>query len=149
MNDNKDYVFHLNWQDREKNSFRVGFLAEIEKEFYFILSKRKTAESAYKIGFVGIPGFKVGEIYKSTELFDFFERRISSKRLEDPCEELAQSGGISMVDSFYLEQVSDTMLPKYKKIILKTYEIQCKKQELENNKQSIENKICFGDSSSR
>ncbi len=140
MSDNRDYIFHLDWQDIQKNSFRVGFLAQIEKEFYFILSERKIAESAYNRGFVGIPGFRAGEIYRSAELFDFFERRISNKNSENPCEELAKNKGVSMVDSFTLEEVPKKMLPKYRETILKAYEVQCKKQEMQKNRENFENK---------
>lgn len=138
MNDNRDYIFHLNWQDMQKNSFRVGFLAQIQKEYYFILSERKTAESAYNRGFVGIPGFKAGEIYKSAELFDFFERRISDKNAENPCEELLKNGGVSMVDSFTLEEASDKMASKYKETILEAYKVQCQKQEIEKRQETEE-----------
>ena len=124
MNNNREYIFYINWEDTEKNPYRVGFLAQLESEYYFIISDQKNAEAAYERGFIGIPGFNAGEIYKSSELFDFFKSRVLDKKSENPCEELSQTKGVSMVDSFSLEEVSDKMLNKYKVSILETYEMQ-------------------------
>lgn len=139
MSNNKDYVFHLNWEDRIKNAWRVGYLAQIDKEFYFVISSEKNAESAYANGFIGIPGFKPGEIYKSHELFDFFKNRILNKESDDPCSELLKNGGRSMVDSFSLEQVSEILLTKQKEILMEAYQKQEEIKKIrEKNRENTE-----------
>ena len=120
----KDYVFNLNWDDIKKNSIKVGCLAQINEEFYFVISTEKNAETAYQNGFIGIPGFKPGEIYKSQELFDFFKNRVLDKDSADPCEELSETKGISSIDSFSLEPVPDSLLKRQIEILLEAYEKQ-------------------------
>ena len=72
---NKDYIFYLNWGDKERNSFRVGFLAQIKNDFYLVIRDKEKTEndinqtSAYDSGFIGIPGFMPGRIYKSEVRF--------------------------------------------------------------------------------
>ena len=134
----QDYVFHLNWEDRYKNSFRVGILAEIDNIFYLVVREPKNAETAYSKGFVGIPGIKPGELYTSLELFDFFKSRILDKKSPNPCKELAISGGTLMTDSFSLEEINEKLKPKYTKSILKIKEISSKKNQLrpQNSRQS-------------
>lgn len=137
----KDYIFHINWDDRYKNSYRIGFLAEIEDYFYLVIKDEKKAERAYKNGFVGIPGLKTEEIYRSKELFDFFKSRISEgARKKNPSEELARSKAISMIDSFSVEEVPERMTKKYKEIILRTYELQSKKTQLQEERKKEEQK---------
>ena len=127
---NKDYIFYINWEDRDKNSFRVGYLAQIQNEFYFVIrgkdksGNESNEKSAYDRGFIGIPGFRPGEIYKSNELFDFFKNRILDKNSKDPCSELAQTKGISMIDSFYLEEIAERLFDKQKQVLLDAYEKQ-------------------------
>lgn len=134
---NKDYVFHINWNDRYRNSYRIGFLAELDEYFYLIIKDEKKAETAYKKGFLGIPGFKSEEVYKSRELFDFFKSRISEgARKKNPSEELAKNKGVSMIDSFSVEQVPERIAKKYKEIILRTSELQERKAQLENEGKS-------------
>jgi len=128
----KDYIFHLYWEDRFKNPYRVGILAQIDDLYYFIIKGEKRAEVAHKNGFRGIPGFKEDEVYRSQELFDFFKSRIIETYKKNPCEELAKTGATSMTDSFYVEEASERMVPKYKQIILKTYELQSKLKEEKN-----------------
>lgn len=138
---NKDYVFHINWDDRYKNSYRVGLLAELDECFYLIIKDGKKAETAYKNGFVGIPGFRSEEVYRSHELFDFFKSRISEgARKKNPSEELAKSKGISMIDSFSVEEAPERMTKKYKEIILKTYELQERKTQLQEEREKDEKK---------
>lgn len=131
--ENKDYVFHINWEDRHKQSYRVGILAQLDEYYYIILKNEENAKAAYKNGFIGIPGFKLEEIYRSQELFDFFKSRILQKNAQRPCEELALTRAKSMVDSYSVEPVSDKAVSKYKEIILKTYELQEKKRQLEES----------------
>lgn len=129
---NKDYIFHVNWDDRYKNSYRIGFLAELDDYFYLVIRDEKRAERAYRNGFVGIPGLKPEEIYRSRELFDFFKSRISEgARNKNPSEELAKNRGRSMIDSFSVEPVPERMAKKYKEKILEAYEVQSRKAQLE------------------
>lgn len=133
----KEYVFYLEWEDAEKESFKVGFLAEINKMFYFVISKKQSAELAYNKGFVGIPGFNPGEIYYSSELFDFFERRVLDKKGINPCTELAKTQGRSLVDSFYLEEVPMEKSDQYKKLIIDIVEMQQRKKIKDMKKRKI------------
>lgn len=128
---NKDYIFHINWADRYKASHRVGILAQIDELFYLIIRDEKKAEFAYKNGFVGIPGFKKEEIYKSSELFDFFKSRILDKKQNNVCEELLRTRGVSMIDSFSVEEILPRMVPKYREVILQAYELQIKKAQVQ------------------
>lgn len=138
---NKDYVFHINWDDRYKNAHRIGFLAELDECFYLIIRDKKRAETAYKNGFAGIPGFRSEEVYRSHELFDFFKSRISEgARKKNPSEELAKSRAISMIDSFSVEEVPERATQKYKEIILRTYELQERKTQLQEESEEDEKK---------
>lgn len=143
---NQDYVFHLNWEDRYKNSFRVGILAQIDSTFYLVVRESKNAETAYSKGFVGIPGIKPGELYTSSELFDFFKSRILDKKSPDPCKELATSGGILMTDSFSVEEINDKLKQKYTRVILKISELSNQKNQpiQKNDKESdVKNSSTF------
>lgn len=137
---NKDYVFHINWEDRHKLSYRVGILAQLDEYFYVIIKDQENAQMAYKNGFIGIPGFKVEEVYRSQELFDFFKSRVLHKNAQNPCEELVSTGAKSMIDSFSVEKIPDKVIPKYKGIILRAYELQQKKEQLQksNTEKDIE-----------
>lgn len=139
MENNKDYIFYLNWEDNIKNIRKVGYLAHIEDNFYLIISNKNNAETAYSNGFIGIPGFKSGEIYKSNELFDFFKNRISDKDSNDPCSELSKNEGKSMVDSFSLEEVPEMLADRQKQALLEAYQKQEELKELKNKeKEGIE-----------
>lgn len=133
-NIDRDYVFNVQWTDKYRNSYKVGLLAQIDKMFYFIMSSPKTAEAAYKKGFVGVPGFQAEEVYRSQELFDFFKGRILEDKSENPCEELAQNKGLSMIDSFSVEEVSERIAKKYKEAILRAYEVKVKSEELKSKR---------------
>ena len=131
---NKDYVFHINWEDRHKQSYRVGFLAQLDGYFYLIIKDQENAQTAYSNGFMAIPGLKVEEIYRSQELFDFFKNRILQKKGANPCEELAETGAKSMIDSYSLEKIPDGVARKYKAILLDAYELQEKKKCIQEEK---------------
>lgn len=138
MENKKDYIFNLNWEDIKKNSIKVGCLAQVDGEYYFVISNERNAETAYENGFIGIPGFKPGEIYKSQRLFDFFRNRILNKESDDPCAELAGTKGMSRVDSFWLEPVSDVLAARQIETLLQAYEKQeelKKLQELKNKEE--------------
>lgn len=129
----KDYVFQVNWEDRNKKSYVVAMLAQLDKEFYLVLKDKKDIETACKQGYIGIPGFSQS-IYKSNELFDFFKCRVAKTTQANPCVELIETKGKSMVDSFFVEPIPDRLVPKYKEIIIETYKLQQRKKELEENK---------------
>ena len=131
---NKDYVFHINWEDRHKQSYRVGFLAQLDEYFYLIIKDQENAQIAYNNGFIAIPGFKAEEVYRSQELFDFFKSRILQKTGSNLCEELAETGAKSMIDSYSLEKISDGVARKYKAILLNAYELQEKKKKIQQEK---------------
>lgn len=139
---NKDYIFHINWEDRHKKLHRIGILAQIDEFFYLVFKDEESADSAYRSGFIGIPGFKQEEVYRSKELFDFFKSRILDKKSPNPCEELAQNRGISMIDSFSVDEVQEETVRKYREIILEAYELQERKNmlEKERNIEEINNK---------
>ena len=130
----KDYVFYLNWEDRLNHIHKVGMLAQIDKMYYFFIRNRENAIAAYNAGFIGVSGFEPEKVYKSPELFDFFKSRILDKKSNTPCEELAENKGISMVDSFSLEELSPKISKEYKKIITQLYDIQEKRKEIQEQK---------------
>ncbi len=128
----KDYVFSINWEDRFKNVHKIGVLAQIEDEFYIIIREKEKAKEAFKNGYIGVPGFKAEKIYKSNEMFDFFKNRVLRTSNTNYCEELSKSGGKSMIDSFFVEKMSEEE-SEYKKLkILKAYELQEKLKKEEN-----------------
>ena len=132
---NKDYVFYINWEDRHKQTYRIGFLAQLDESFYLIIKNEEKAQIAYKNGFIGLPGFKSEEVYKSRELFDFFKSRILQKSSSTPCEELATTGAKSMIDSFSVEKLSDKLAQNYKNIILEMYDLQTRKVQIQEQKE--------------
>lgn len=137
MENKNDYIFYLNWEDTIKNIRKVGYLAHIENEFYLLVSREENAKTAYANGFIGIPGFRSGQIYKSSELFTFFKNRILNKELENPCEELLKNEGKSMIDSFSLEKVPELLAERQKKALVKAYSIQEKKKKLQLEKKEM------------
>lgn len=56
-NKQHEKVFYVTWDDNLKNQYRVGFLAQIDENYYLVIKKQKDAESAYEKGFIGIPRF--------------------------------------------------------------------------------------------
>lgn len=143
--EDKDYFFYIKWEDTKGKLYKIGILAQIEEMFYLrMYHKVRQTElekleeekiTAYDNGCIGIPGFKRGKIYRSQELFDFFKNRILGKDEENPCEELKETNAKSLVDSFSVEEI--VMEPKKKKsckdVILKLYEEQLKKENIEIN----------------
>lgn len=131
MENTRDYIFYLNWEDNMKNLRKVGYFAQIEEEFYLLVSGMEKAKTAYANGFIGIPGFKTDEIYKSEELFSFFQNRILDKDSKKPCEELIKSEGKSMIDSFSLEEVPEGIADKKIQTLLEAYKIQEEKKKVQ------------------
>lgn len=138
MENNKDYIFYINWEDKMKNMRKIGYLAHLKEEFYLLISGKENSKTAYENGFVGIPGFKVDTIYKSPELFDFFKNRILNKDSENPCQELLENEGKSMIDSFSLEKVSESLANKHIEALLEAYRIQEEKKKVQEVKKSEE-----------
>lgn len=130
----KDYVFNVNWQDRHKELYRVGILAQLDKNFYFIVKDKDSENKAYNSGFRGVPGFKSDEVYKSQELFDFFKNRVLRTPNVNYCEELRKTGGKSMIDSFSLDAVPEEELKEYKTKILEAHRLQEALKKLRNKK---------------
>lgn len=120
----KDYVFKINWKDRHKDLHDIGVLAQLNNEFYLVVKSEDNAKKAYEMGFRGIPGFKTDEVYKSNELFDFFQNRVLKGPNVNFCEELEKTGGISMIDSFSVEKMPYRSVEKYKKMIKEIYGLQ-------------------------
>lgn len=120
----QDYYFYIIWEDTEKNAYRIGILAQIDSQFYLKMNNSTNNSLAAKRGYIGIPGFQFDKIYKSSELFDFFKYRILDKKSNNPCEELLQNSGKSMVDSFSLEEIPNLLKPKCKEVMLELDKVQ-------------------------
>ena len=120
----QDYYFYIVWEDTEKNAYRIGILAQIDGQFYLKMNNSTNTSLASKRGYIGIPGFQFDKIYKSSELFDFFKYRILDKKSNNPCEELLQNSGKSMVDSFSLEEMPNLLKPKCKEVMLELDKVQ-------------------------
>lgn len=120
----QDYYFYIVWEDTEKNAYRIGILAQIDGQFYLKMNNSTNTSLASKRGYIGIPGFQFDRMYKSSELFDFFKYRILDKKSNNPCEELLQNSGKSMVDSFSLEEMPNLLKPKCKEVMLELDKVQ-------------------------
>lgn len=128
MNDNiemQDYYLYINWEDSQKNIYRVGILAKINDTYYMRTYERKPNDErdAYSHGYIGIPGFIPGELYKSTnELFDFFQKRVSAQEQAnqniDYYQELLQSEGRTLTDSFSIEKMPESHQKKCKEVLI-------------------------------
>lgn len=132
---NKDYVFNVNWEDRHKDTHTIAILAKIKEEYYLVSSDSKHIKRAQKAGYIGIPGFEIGEVYKSSELFDYFKNRILDKNSNDPCKELAETKGISLIDSFSVDEILEKKdIEKSKQIIKEASKTQEKINEIREKK---------------
>ena len=121
---NKEYMFYINWQDRNNINWQVGYLGEIEEEYYLLIKDEKRAPKAYLSGFIGIPGFLQGRVYRSPELFDFFKNRVLAKKSEEPLSELFRTKGVSNIDSFSVEVVPEELVPDKQEELKTAYQIQ-------------------------
>ena len=134
MENNKEYICYLNWEDNMKNVRKVGYFAYIQENFYLLVSGRENAKTAYENGFIGIPGIRSDEIYKSPELFNFFRNRILNKDSKDLCRELLENEGKSRIDSFSLEEVPDILADRQRQALLEAYEVQEGLKQLKGKK---------------
>ena len=143
MENNKDYIFYINWEDKMKNMRKVGYFAHLNKYFYLLISGEGNSKTAYENGFVGIPGFKVDNIYRSPQLFEFFKNRILNKNSENPCQELLENEGKSMIDSISLEIVPESLANKHIESLLDAYRIQEEKKKIQEVRKSGETAIAL------
>lgn len=120
----QDYFFYIIWEDSNNNSYKIGILAQIDGDFYLKMNNSNASALAFSKGCIGLPGFQLDKIYKSSQLFDFFKYRILDKKSDNPCKELLQNSGKSMVDSFSLEEIPNLLKPKCKQLILEMDKIQ-------------------------
>ena len=133
MESKEDYIFYLKWEDR-----KVGYFARIEENFYLLISKMDNAKSAYESGFIGLPGFVPGQIYKTPELFEFFKNRIEDEKSGDVYSELIKYNGTSHIDSFSLEEVSELLEEKQKEALKVAYKHQEKLKRIKMQKKEDE-----------
>lgn len=68
-------------------------------------------------------------------MFDFFERRIIDKN--NPLKELSETKGVSMIDSFSADPASETLIPKYSKMILEAYSQQERLKEMRRRRRQL------------
>ena len=120
-NKERDNFFYINWEDSHQRPHRIGLIAQIDNVYYLKMNNKENATSAYNHGCIGIPGFQNDRVYRSEELFDFFKRRILKKESQNVFEELRETQGRSMVDSFFVEEVPERLRGKCKQLVLDLY----------------------------
>lgn len=126
----EEFVLYLKWKDNKSEIFDVGYLAQIQNQFYFMIDKKEDSKinangnNAFEKGFITIPGFKLGKIYVSPEVFDFFKYRMSNDKSKTVYERLIDKNNLSNIDSFYLEPVQEGEAEEEKKKLLKKYKEQ-------------------------
>lgn len=135
---NPDQYLYINWEDEHRNLYRVGILARIDDVYYLKTFGRKldAERDAYSHGYVGLPGFIPGEIYKSTnQLFDFFVTRVIGNRAAgiDYMEELKKTEGKLLTDSFSIEEMPEKYFSRCKEMLLL---LDRQKEELKRNAQT-------------
>lgn len=124
MNNANDYYLYINWEDNQQNVYRIGVLARISNTYYLKTYAKKSnyERDAYSHGYIGIPGFIPGRLYTSTnQLFDFFKRRVfapnGTEHSIDFLEELKKTNGISLTDSFSIEEMPEKYRQSCKNIL--------------------------------
>lgn len=128
-----DEFFYINWEDSHKKLYRIGVLARVDGAYFLkTFSPKGNNRVAFNHGFVGIPGFSTGELYKSkNQLFDFFMSRVITAEVGkkvDYLNELKKTKGIMFTDSFSVEEFPESLKKKCKNFILRLDEI--KRQEI-------------------
>lgn len=113
-------VLRLFWKDIHGNSYRLGDLYKDGEVFIFDIVENDKLKQAINAGCYGIGEFDLYcKRYESNRLFDFFKRRIPSKKhidIEEILEEfnmkeydemelLKKTNGILNTDRYYLEVV--------------------------------------------
>lgn len=122
MENGKKYIFHIKYRD-----IKIGCLAYVEGNFYLALDK-----DSEEAGVCFIPAFELDEIYKSTELFNFFKNRIDTKNSVDTYEALTQYAGTVGRDNYSLEELPDRLVENKIQTLLEAYEIQEKKRKIQS-----------------
>lgn len=130
ISDNTD-ILNIYWEDRENVPYKVGFLAQADKDFYTVFNTKNRIKDASEIGYKGIPGFIPGEVYKSNRLFDFWAVRLLNKKSDIPLKELKETQGRSMVDSFFvLDDIPEEMKEELLSALEQAYETQQKLNQM-------------------
>lgn len=142
MNNMIDYYLYVNWEDNQKNIYRIGILARIADTYYLKLStpKNNYERDAYCHGYAGIPGFISDRLYTSTnQLFDFFKKRVfvphNMESTTDFLAELIKTNGSTLTDSFSIEEIPEKYRANYKNIILSLDALEQEKSKLEEDLQ--------------
>lgn len=137
MNNLSDQYLYINWEDNQKNIYRIGILARISNIYYLktYVKKSDYERDAYSHGYIGIPGFISGKLYTSTnQLFDFFKRRVfvpnSSENSIDFLEKLKETSGISLTDSFSVEEMPEKYRQSCKNILQSLSSLEKEKEDL-------------------
>jgi len=119
---NQDSYYYINWEDNQKNLFRIGVLARIDDVYYLktFAKKGENERDAFSHGYAGLPGFNIGQVYKSTnKLFDFFLNRIYRGGANvDYMEELKKTRGRMLTDSFSVEEIPESQRKRCKELIV-------------------------------
>lgn len=137
-----DYYLYVNWEDNQKNIYRIGILARIANTYYLKLStpKNNSERDAYCHGYAGIPGFISDRLYTSTnQLFDFFKKRVfvpnNMESTTDFLEELIKTNGITLTDSFSIEEIPEKYRANWRNILLSFNALEQEKSHLEEDLQ--------------
>ena len=129
-------ALYMMWENSKKERYNVGLFVQTEDSYYLeVRDKEKMAEDLSN-EYVGIPGLRPGEIYKSPRVFDFIQRRITKDELYNPAEALMnRNGGRSQVDSYFFESVSKALVDSKIQYIKDKYDKQeaAKRINAENN----------------
>ena len=123
-NKDKDYVFYICWENSKNKDYKIGLLAKIDDYYYLKINTKEHSSAAYEKGCIGLPGFRDDMVYRSENLFDFFQNRIFDKGNEDVCKELVKTQGRSFIDSFFVKEVPHRIKEKSKHILLNMYKNQ-------------------------
>lgn len=131
-NNKEEYIFHIKYRD-----ITIGCLAYAEKNFYLSLTGRNSENSKQgRVCF--IPAFKLDEIYKSPELFDFFKNRIDNKNSDGIYKALTKYAGTAGRDGFSLEEFPERLVENKIQTLLEAYKIQEEKKKVQEARKSAE-----------
>lgn len=138
LNNLNDQYLYINWEDNQQNTYRVGILARISNTYYLktYVKKSDYERDAYSHGYIGIPGFIPGRLYMSTnQLFDFFKRRVfapnSTDNSIDFLEKLKQTNGVTLTDSFSIEEMPEKYRQSCKNILLSLSSLEKEKSDFQ------------------
>lgn len=116
--------FYVKWEDSEKKSYNVAFLAYVEGSYYFFYNRsEEEMKQANQSGFYEVPSFpNKKRIYMSqNDLFDFFKMRVprepETNKDDSELDLLQTSKGEIPTDSFSIEEVPQEKVAVCKEII--------------------------------